>query len=329
MKTKLITSMLLLSNMAHATTNWEQLIKETPAAKNSEVVVDKNYVQLKVVELPNEKIRFDGFTMLTNKEKIKLVIETDKTLKEACSDYVNLGEKFRFKASLAFNKSTINGDFNFSLNGKVRNSSEFENPISFGKTRFDELGNAKTPWTNSRNIGSGIDVAQLYSNVMNEGLQASRGQQVVIDLTSQNGLACDLAFGYIRPTLRTTVSYERSLPQTVVWVSEKNYSELYRVFNDEYKKSIARNGEADMKFNEAIVLGWSLGQLDSDVKDAVFKKFDRAPKLLSTLKVATQTGESNTAIWSQTADYIKPENTMTTQNMPIAFDVVKVEIQDL
>ena len=329
MKAKIFLSLLILSTAVMAETNWDQLIKEAESATTKTGVIVKDFQEIRVVELKGGKLRFDGFTSMIDKNRMKLIVETDRTLKETCLSFVERGNKFKFKARLVFNKGPIDSEFSFVLDEKVRSSREFENPVVIGKTEMRELNPTdSTPFMDRSLESLGVDVSALYLNLMNNAINSSTESQVVVDLSKHNGLACDIGMGFIRPTLVKTVSFDRALPESVSWISESTLTDLYKTFNEELEKSAKLKDIEAQKFNEAFILGWSIAQVKSNLKEVIFSKSERAQKLLRTLKIKTEDRESNTVLWRLLSDYEKPAKTLTTQRMPVAVGAVEVKLED-
>ena len=286
MKAKLFLSALVLSSTVMAETNWDLLIKEAETAKTKRGIITENFQEIKVVELGGGKLRFDGFTSMIDTNRMKLIVETDSTIKETCLKFVERGNKYKFKARLVFNKGPVENDFSFVLDNKVHSSSAFENPVVIGKSEMKELNPTdSTPFMNRAFESLNVDVSALYLDLMNTAINSSTGSQVVVDLSKHNGMACDIGMGFIKPTLIKIVSYDRALPESVSWISESTLTDLYKTFNEQLEKTTKVKDVETQKLNEAFVLGWSVAQVKSNLSETIFAKSERSQKLLKTLKI--------------------------------------------
>mgnify|MGYP005689386879 CR=1 FL=1 len=323
MKTTLIMGLLALQTAAMAETNWDQLVLEAPEAKTYRVELDKRFVEFDLVKFNSGKVRFNGFSRLSSKDKVKLVYHMKKKgLEEACRDYAELGGRYKFKAELVFKKGAVAKDFSFNLDGKTYSSADFDNQLNVGKVAVEELGATdRSPYTSSAN-----DEISEYSELMNSAIENAHGDTVVVDLSKNLGIACDIGLGFIKPVVTQTISYEKAMPNLSYWIDQKSYNELYRLFNDEMKK-VSPSIERDVqKFNEGLVLGWSLAQGNERLKDVVLKNGDKGAKLLKSLKLKGESSEATESMWRQTFDYAKPTSLMTNQKLSIVSGDVFVEV---
>lgn len=313
---------LLLSAQAFAETNWNELVETVKKAEYETVKLDEGKrVEFQIAKLPKNKIRFMGFKNYANENKMKLTIHSSKTdLEKICNDYSVLKKKFT--AELSFNTRPVNDYFQFTLkDGRELSSASFENSFSSYEAQVSPLGDMdKTPWT----LNSGDfkkmrreGVKEGFASLLNAAIKEQGSATVVVDLSDYNGIACDLAFGYIKPVVTRTIEFEKALPDSSYWISKENYVELSKNFWGDRSLMQGTHTLAEMKASELVLLGMSLS--DRKDKEAIFKKTGRALGLLNALTSNTVEEYASPADqWKKTFEYALPTgNTQMKQKMVI------------
>lgn len=305
-----------------AVTDWNLLLNDMPQVKLERVTVDsKGYIQMNIAKRPNGKLRFIDFKRYVNSNKIILTIHSKKTsadLESICNDYSVLKKPFR--AELSFSVSPISDQFEFKLNdGSIASTTDFENPFVVSEATLKPLtSNDSSPWMlasgdlkkfNYEGVSFGV------SNIINKAIRSRNGNSVMVDLSNYNGLACDLAFGYIQPVIKKTIRSERGLPNNKFpWIKKEVFTKLYKSFWLERSK-LKTNDESVVvdKTAEMFLLGMKVGEVEN-IKKIILENPSRPLKLLNAIKF-NSSRLLNTDIsvidledqWNQTLDYTIPE----------------------
>ena len=188
--------------------------------------------------------------------------------------------------------------------------------------------NDKTPWTNRSNEGVDMDTSTYYEVIMNAAIKASKTSEVIVNLDENNGIACDIGLGYIRPSLIKLFEFEKAIPEPVYWLSQENHRDLYSLFNNKLNNIEKVKDAEEQKFIEAAALGWSIVQVEpTTLLDTVLKKASRGQKLIKNFKAKVGDNQDMISSWRQLAEYTKPEITMSKQHVTIGSGGVLVEFK--
>lgn len=312
--------LILLANVGYAETDWNQLIKLSPNAQVKEGIIDSRFKELKYVELPDGRIRFDQFTKLANRFKFKLSIHSKRNIvKDACSDFAGLGKSF--KAELKITRSELPSIFTFkNAQGKQYSSDQFENKIkiseifSKGLTSYDE-----TPWITMTKKFSANESASTYvRDVFNAAIKSSKGEVITIDLTSHNGIACDLAYANIRPVFYRTIESEKALPDRQYWITKDNFNALSNMYNYELELIEKKAATKATESQKNILIGWSFSELKLEkTSTIIWNTKDR----FSLLKNALKSHD-----WNDSLELVRPVELNVKVDAPISSSDVWVDI---
>jgi hypothetical protein len=279
-----------------------------------------------------------SFERYVNSSRVILTIHSKTTdLEKNCSDYTN--KKKSFNAELSFSAAPISDQFNFKLsNDVIASTSDFENPFTVGETLAKPLSTEDTaPWT----VASG-DIKKFrvegitlgFARLLNAAINARTGNTVIVDLSDNNGLACDLAFGYIKPVITKTLQYERGLPnKKFPWITKEIFSDMYKSFwMDHSKLKIEETNSQNDKSSEMFLLGMKAAERE-EVKKIILESPNRPAKLLNAIKFNSSILANKdisvvdpVAQWNQTFDYVIPPTIQVKSDNEIASGAVFVSI---
>lgn len=332
MKVKII-ALSLLSLKSFAVTDWNQLLT---IAKKAEIeTVTTSGARFDVVKLPGSRVRFYGFKGVQSADMKVVIHSAKKDLEKICNDY-SVFQK-GFQAELRINIPAISEQMEFTLaDGRALNSSLFENKFEVGDVQVDQLpDDMKFPWTMSSadylKFGS-KGVKQGFVQMLNTAIKGSQGE-VVVDLSKYNGLACDLAAGYVRPNLNRTVNFERALPEASYWINLESFTEVYRSFWNDHSR-LKTNTAEEMKASELVLMGISIADKNSE-KDKLLEKSNRISDFLDALKHKSSVLNSVDVNvmnpqeqWNQTFEYSTPKVLQVSQKLSLFNKKIDFSIEE-
>lgn len=308
-----------------AETNWDELQE---VAKNPKVVsaIDpKTRFEIKLIDLGNGKFRIDSFKTVPLSQ-LYLIYEGKKDLKDLCSDYY-LYKNRAFKAKVLFSK---NNEIDYSFfkleNGMSLKKEMIENPILSTEIKVRDLSeNDKTIWIDKtfENVKMGGDVNQYYVNLFNSHIKNSSADEVQIDLSKLNGLACDIGLGNIKPEITTQVTLEKSLPTISFWLNRELFSEISVHYANMANATQAEASDAKYKDRGHLLLGWSLAQAELAKRTEekyLLSKVLSNEKRKNDLFVALErnkNGENIDIAWKRTFEIEVPKVKLMTRILPL------------
>lgn len=281
----------LFSTNSFAEINWKKLIDDMPYTTSEIVNISENgSIQMNVLIRPEGKLRFNGFNHYLSASEMTLYIDSPKqNLETLCNDY-SLNNK-SFKANFTFGVNPTDKTFDFTLqNGKKVSSLNFENPIHFSEpnVEFKNINNAL--WIKASNENkkyAPLSTSDWVTQVFKKAI-SSREQNIVnIDLSSYNGLACDLAFRNIIPRITKNISYISATPeQRKPWLEESKYREIFRSYFKNYELFKNQSNKlSEIETNNAFVLGYTISE-DNQLKETLLSTPYLTKLLLNSLVTA-------------------------------------------
>lgn len=297
-KLKALAIISLMSTTAFAT-DWNKLIEQMPTATLQTLKLETMLDSLSVnyASFKDGKFRFVDISEYNNKTPMVLTIESsqEETIESACTSSARF-KNSKFKAQLKLKIPTLNID-NLKSNGQLV---AFENPLKIDEPKLVLLStqNSRFTWINNMrdgefkqygdDTGAGVTsfIASAISNRDKEG-------NVIIDLSKNNGLACDIAVGNIHPTVYRAIESEKGLPlKEASWVTKEGFANLYKSFwADPLHSSKIQTlpTQKEIESNELILIGMKLAQSEADgFQKNVFRKGARALNLLKAIKLNSE-----------------------------------------
>lgn len=337
-KLKIASLVLLLQVNAFANTNWDKLVEVANNVEIENVKADSaGLIQFKVAKLPNERIRFMGFTSYNSQSRMILTVHSKKNeLEKICNDYSVF--KKSFKADLSFNVTPAEDTFEFTMkNGRQFTTLDFENNFTNSEAEAALSDSDKFPWIlNSGDMGKFKDVGvkQGVVNLLNNAITNREGDMVTVDLSNYNGLACDIASGYMRPSLSKTISFEKALPESSFWINQDSFTEIYKTFWSTHAQITSDLKSEEAKASELVLLGLSLANKPTE-KESVFKGKGRVLSLFNALKFNSSlviSKDTQLAVpvdqWKKTFEYSIPTNTQVKQKMTFTGGDISVSLME-
>lgn len=320
----IVIAILSIGKSANAETNWNELQEVAKNPKYVHAVNVKDRSELRLVEIGRERYRLDGFKVIPLSQ-ITLLYEGKKELRDLCRGYFENRNR-NFKAKLSFPKNNeLDLTFFVLEDGNKLRPDMIENPVISAELKVRDLsGNDKTLWIDKTldSIKMGGDVNQYYVNLFKTHIQNAPTNEVEIDLTELNGLACDIGLGNIKPEIAMNFTLEKSLPSVSFWLKRELFTEIAGQYVQISKNNQLKNQDNKLMEKKQLLLGWamamaeiSLGVSDDSLLPKVLISENRRMDLIEALE-KNREGESLDKAWRRTFEIEIPKIKFVTRVLP-------------